>query len=794
MLIDHINRTERVEKLRKHVLRIPEICLERGYLMTESYKETEGEPAVIRRAKALKKILGEMTIAIDEGELIVGRTTSKLRGGPLVPEVAWEWYLEELETLSTRQYNNYAPLSSAEKAQMKEFLPYWKGISMSERFSAEVPKDALKLHHVIAEAGGHAVNNIYQGHISVDFEVVITKGLKWIQEKIDKELLQLNLTAIQDFEKYKFLKAATISLEAVSSFSGRYSKLAGKMSSLEKDPIRKKELELIAKRCGWVPYHPARNFYEALQSVWFVYVAMMIEGPSYGIGFGRPDQFLYPFYKKDIEEGRLTREEALELIALFYVKINSTVIPISLAAASSFGGHPLAANITIGGITKNGKDAVNELSYLFLEAEKSVGLSAEDLIIRVHRNNPDAFVIKACEVAKVLQGKLKFLSDETTVQQLLVEGKPAEYARDYIITGCNTPSVPGFSQDVPGALFNLPLMLELALNNGVSRITGEQIGPQTGDPRKFESYGDVWNAYKKQVEALFPVVILFRNTDDMLYGRYTPTVFQSTLVHGCIEKGLDITNGGTTPYLGHSISLSGAPNVGDSLAAIKKVVFEDKCVTMGALIDALDRNFDGEEEILSILKCAPKFGNDEDYVDSIVDDVLIHGSNEAAKYKGIAGSSTAVAAGIVSGDVPMGKMVGALPDGRRSGEPLAEGGISPYQGRNLSGPVATYRSVAKLNHLKLTGGSVLNMRFNPDVLKDQKNIRKFASMIRVFCETGGALVQFNIVDTETLKNAQKHPEQYNDLLVRVATYSAYFVELSTELQDDLINRMEFGLE
>jgi choline trimethylamine-lyase len=787
-----IERTERVEKLRNQVLQVPELCLERGRLMTESYMETEGEPDVIRRAKALKKILNEMTIGIDAAELIVGRTTSKTRGGPLIPEVAWEWYLEEIDTLSTRQWNKYAPLSDEEKKLMKEFLPYWKGKSISERFCASVPQEVLKLNHLILEAGGHGVNNIYQGHISVDFEEVLNKGLNGIKNKILLEMKLLNLARIADYEKYQFLQASTITLEAVSELALRYAQLARQKAAEEKNLSRKKELDQIAVCCEHVPSNPARSFHEALQSVWFVYVAVMIEGLSYGIGFGRPDQFLYKYYKDDLSSGKITDKEVRELIALLYIKINSTIVPVSLAAAASFGGHPLAANITVGGIDKNGRDAVNELSYLFLDAEKDVGLSAEDLIVRIHKNNPNTFVVKACEVAKTLQGKLKFLSDETTIQQLMADGKPVDYARNYVITGCNTPSVPGYSQDVPGALFNLPLMLELALNNGVSRITGEQIGPKTGDPGEFKTYEDVWEAYKIQVETFLPIVILFKNVDDQLFADFTPTVFQSTLVHGCIEKGLDITNGGTAPYLTHAISLSGAPTVGDSLAAIRKTVFEDKAISMPGLIEALDKNFQGEEKILSILQRAPKFGNDDDYVDSIVNDVLMHGSEEAAKYKGIAGSSTPVAAAVVTGDVPLGCVVGALPDGRKSGEPLSEGGISPYQGRNVSGPVATLRSVSKINHLKLTNGSVLNMRFNPDVVKDEDKVRKFASMLRVFCETGGALVQFNIVDTDTLKDAQRNPDKYKDLLVRVATYSAYFVELSTDLQNDIIARMEFG--
>jgi formate C-acetyltransferase len=390
-----------------------------------------------------------------------------------------------------------------------------------------------------------------------------------------------------------------------------------------------------------------------------------------------------------------------------------------------------------------------------------------------------------------MRGKLKFISDDTVIQQLLSFGIPIDYARDYIITGCNCPIVPAFSFDISGVAVNLPLMLELALNNGVSRLTGEQIGPQTGDPRKFTSYDEVWNAYKKQVEDLSPIVCLFRNVDKQLFAEFTPHPFQSSLYHGCIEKGLDITNGGTAPYMVHTVSLAGAPNVGDSLAAVKKAVFDEKKITMSRLIDALDKNFEGEDEMLYILEGAPKFGNDNDYVDTIVNDVLMHGSNEIKQYPSFAGAKSSTCAVAVTANVPLGQRVGALPDGRKAGEPLAEGGIAPYQGRNVSGPTATMRSVLKINQVKLSSGSVLNMRFNPVVLQGEAKMRKFSTLVRTFCETGGSLVQFNIVDTDTLRDAQRHPERHRDLLVRVATYSAYFVELSPDLQNDIIARMEF---
>jgi len=781
----------RVSKLKEKVLHVtPEVCLERGYWMTESYKETEGEPPVIRRAKALKKILEEMTIGIEDGELIVGKATSKARGGPLLPEVQWGWYLKEMDTISTRDWDRFAPLTEEDRAKMKEFLPYWKGQSLYEKWHAMCPEYALNLVHKINSASVYCINNMHLGHLGIDGKVV-TKGLNGIKKEVDERIAKLNLADLKDFEKFQFLSAVNITLEAVPNFAKRYAELARSLAEKETDAQRKAELEKIAEMCEWVPANPARSFYEALQSVWFTYIALLIEAWAYGVGLGRPDQYLYPLYKKDIEEGRITKEEARELIELLFIKLNGLLTPQGSEMVRSFAGFAIWANITLGGVTKDGRDAVNELSYLFLDAEENMKLMSEDLVIRIHKNTPDAFIIRACEVLRSLRGKFKFVSDEMTTQQLLRDGKPIEYARDYIMTGCITPTIPGFSHDLPGGPFNLPLMLELALNNGAARLSGEQIGPKTGDPRKFKSYDEVWDAYKKQLETLLPVAVMLRNADRRLYAEFCPTPFQSAFYPGCIEKGVDITGGGTGPYMSHAIMAAGAPNIGDSLAAIKKFVFDDKKITMDRLIDALDKNFEGEEEILHMLNSAPKFGNDNDYVDSIMCEIFDHFSNEMTKYESLPGVVASSAALTITSNVPLGLVVGALPDGRRAGEPISDGGVSPAQGRNVSGPTATMRSVSKIDHAKLTGGSVLNMRFNPDALKDEAKIKKFASLIRTFFETGGPFVQFNIVSTDTLRDAQKHPENHRDLLVRVSTYSAYFVELSPELQNDIIARLEF---
>lgn len=781
---------ERINALREEMLVPPELCVLRGYYMTESYKETESDPQVIRRAKAIKKILENLPVAIDDKELIVGRASSKRRGGLMTPELNSSWQDLELELISERDIDTFAPVSEEDKKIVKEFMPYWKGKSLFDKWKARIPEDVLKLNNFVQGGGAFCGNNQYYGHSSASYEIIINKGIKGIKEEVNEELSKIDITDMDQFKKYDFLTSMNIILDAVTAFAEKYADLAESMAEKETDANRKAELELIAKTSRWVPFNPARNFYEAVQSMWLAFVVVMVEGIGTGNGFGRVDQYLYPFYKKDIEEGIISDDTVRKLIQMLYINCNGVVLPYSTQGARFFAGLTLGANFVLGGVTPEGKDAVNELSYIFLDAEKEVALNSEDIIVRVNKKTPNSFVIRACEVAKALNGKIKFHSDETIIQQLMHDGKPVELARDYSITGCNTPTVPGHSLDIPGGMVNMPLLLEFALNNGVSRVTGLKLGIETGDPRKFTSYEEVWNAFKTQVEKLIPAAVLFRNVDKELFPEYLPIVFQSSLYYDTIKKGLDCTDGGTD-YATYAITLTGTPNVADSLAAIKKVVFEDKKITMDTLIDALDKNFEGYDDVLQMLSKAPKFGNNIDYVDSLVDEVISAGYDVVSKKKSYKGAVSNCCAGAVTSNVPLGFIVGALPDGRKAETPLSEGGISPYQGRNISGPTATMMSVAKLDHTKITNGSVLNMRFSPEALKDADKIKKFASMIRTYCELGGYLVQFNIVSTDTLRKAQKEPQKYKDLLVRVATYSAYFVELPPELQNDIINRMEF---
>ena len=782
--------SRRVQMLRGRIIDAqPEVCLERAWWMTESYKETEGQPEIVRRAKAFDKIMSEIDIRIDDGELIVGSPISKLRGGPVLPEIQWEWYLKEMDTISTRDWDRFAPLSPADKEKMRQFLPYWKGKALYDRWRAMCPADSLALVNVIAAGPANCIHDASLAHAGINGDM-ISRGLARVREDVKNELSKLNLALKDHFEKYLFLNAALISLDAVMKYARRHARLARDLAKNERDNQRKLELERIASICEWVPENPARNFHEALQAAWFLYVALITEAWGYGYGFARADQYLLPFYSKDMEEGRLTRDEARELIELLYIKLNALCTPHGDEVVKIFGGFAIWANFTLGGVTSEGRDAVNDLTYLFLEAEESVHLMSEDLVIRIHKSNPDRYVHRAVEVLKGLKGKFKFSGDEIAIQQLMRDGKPLEYARDYTMVGCITPTIPGFSQDLPGSLFNLPLMLELALNNGIWRLTGERIGVETGDANRFASYEDVWEAYKKQVEALIPITVMLRNADRKVYTEFCPTPFQSLMYASCIRKGIDVASGGTLPNASQGLMIAGAANVADSLSAIKKLVFDDKAATMERLAEALAGNFENDPVLLRLIGTCPKFGNDDDYVDTIMCDLVNHFVGEASKYHYFNGLKPTTGILTITSNIPLGSLVGALPDGRKAGAPFADGGISPCQGKNVSGPTSTMRSVSKIDHIKLSGGCALNMRFDPAALQNESKMKKFGQLIRTFFETGGSFVQFNIVDTETLRNAQRNPEQYKDLLVRVSTYSAYFVELSKELQDDIIARME----
>lgn len=784
-------RTLRIEKLRQPMIETPSICVERAKYMTEIYKEWDYLPAVLVRAKAMENVFTKMNVRIDEDELLAGWPTSKARGGAFLVELHSKWLLDELDSVQDRKWEKYQPLTEEEKHLVtEEIMPYWLGKTCFEKWEGEVPEEYAKKENLVQSSGGYVRSGHHHAHIAANYPFILKNGLNATIKDLERRRAQVDLSKPGSIEKYNFYDAAITLQKAVITLSDRYASEAEKQADLEKNEKRRAELLQIAANCRKVPAEPATTLYEAVQAIWMIYICVLIEGWGAGMTLGRPDQYLMPYYEHDIANGILTRDQAKEIISCLLVKLNSAINLEEGFLAAAFSGYPVMCGLTIGGVTPEGNDAVNEMTYIFLDSEEEVGLTAEDIVVRFNRKNPETYCVRACEVARNLKGKLKFVGDETTIQAMLYNDIPITYARDYISTGCHNPSVPALSHDGGGIVFDYVMPLELALNNGRMRQTGELIGLETGDPREFKTMEEVMDAFEAQYEYMLNISFLYKYVDMKLLAENAPCTLVSSFMDSCLERGMDIYNGGTNPYATHTTGLCGAVNVGDSLAAMKKVVFEDKKITMAELIDALDANYEGYEEVRYLLQKAPKFGNDDDYVDFLLRDVLAR-SCDYSKGKTIYKDRKCSTACLgMTANLGFGALLGATPDGRKAGEPLSEGGISPHQGRNVNGLTATLNSVAKLDQVKLSNGSILNVRVTPGAVKTPEGLRNFTRMVRTFFEDGGNLAQFNFTDNETLRAAQREPDKYRDLLVRVATYSSFFVEISPELQENIILRNE----
>lgn len=786
-----MKRSERVERLRQRAITTPAVCLERAKYYTESYRNTEALPTVLRRAMAVSHVLDRMHIRIGEDELIVGCHTGKVRGGMWLPEVNGGWLLDELDTVQDRVWEKYQPLSQEEKELARELFSYWQGCTLADQWRALVPQEFLEVENIV-QSGGYAENCHYPGHFCLDYRRVVELGLEASIRDLDRRIEGLDSASADDLPKIHFYQAARLVQQAVIRFAERYADLAEQQAETA-SPERRAELLEIARICRRVPAKPAGSFREGIQGCWLMSIAAMIECCGAGVSLGRCDQYLYPLYRHDLDRGVLTRDEAKDLMSMLLIKMNDVTMLQAGFLQVGFSGYPVMQGLTIGGVDLDGQDAVNELSYLILDAEEEVGLTSEELVIRVSGQNPQSYLERACEVARNLSGKLKFVSDDSTIAALVQFGLPERAARDYISCGCHCPMVPAVNQISAGVIFNYPLMLELALNNGIHRQSGRQLGPRTGDASQFTSLEEIEDAFEQQFEALYRPAMAFKNADMYLYDTQMPCPLISSFYGSCLERGDDFFHHGIDPYAGHVTGICGLPNIADSLAAIQQVVFQDRQATMGQLLQAMEANFEGYDQLLRQLKAAPKFGNDLDQVDLIARRVLRRTSEYVCRQHTWNGRRCAIGCIGMTVNIPYGEILGAMPDGRLAGEPLSEGGISPHPGRNVSGITAVLNSVAKMDHDWLENGSILNVRIAAGACATPDKLSKLAMLVKVFCQKKGSLIQFNFTGTETLLDAQKHPERYKDLLVRVATYSSYFVELSTALQDNIISRTAMDL-
>jgi formate C-acetyltransferase len=788
----------RVERLKNAILSsVPEIDAERAVLVTKAYQETEHLPMIIRRAKALEKILNEMTIVIRDDELIVGNQTVKPRSAPVFPEFSCKWLLDELDSLPKRTGDVFL-VSEETKATLREVLKYWDGKTVNEYAASLMPtpvKDAMNAG--VFTVGNYFFNGV--GHICVDYAKVLQKGFKGIAEEALEEAKKLDITNPDDHKKLQFLNAVVITSNAAINFAKRFAAEARRLAAIEKNPQRKAELEKIAENCEWVPANPARSFYEALQSFWFVQLIIQLESNGHSISPMRFDQYMYPYYAADIASGKITKEEAQELLDCLWVKFNDINKVRDEGSTKAFGGYPMFQNLIVGGQTPDGRDATNELSFMCLEATAHVRMPQPSISIRVWNKTPEELLLKAAEVSRIGLGMPAYYNDEVIIPALVNRGLTLEDARDYGIIGCVEPQKMGKTEGWhDAAFFNMAKVLELTIYNGECpndctkcsvKCSTKQLGPKTGEFTSFKTFDEFMEAFRQQMAYFVKLLVIADNAVDLAHAQKAPLPFLSSMVADCIKRGKSLGEGGAI-YNFTGPQGVGVANVGDSLAALKYLVYEQKVISPVELKEALQKNFEGKEDLRQILLTrAPKYGNDDDSVDLLAREAALIYCREVEKYTNPRGGHFQPGLYPVSANVPLGAMTGATPDGRLAGTPLADG-VSPASGRDLEGPTAAVTSVAKLDHHIASNGTLLNLKFHPAALAGESGLRNLASLVRTFFDQKGLHVQFNVVSKDTLLDAQRNPERYRSLVVRVAGYSAFFTALDKAIQDDIIARTE----
>ncbi len=792
--------TLRTQQLRQlYLSHTPNICVERSELVTASYQETEAQPPVMRQAHAFDKVLSEAPLWILDGELLVGNIASRPRGAFLFPEFDQTWLEGEYDTIATREGDPWQ-LSEEDKTRLKDCMDYWRGNNLAAICDALTPdlvRQAEENTFAIATMG--KVGGI--GHVAADFEGVLARGLNGHIEQAQQHLDSLDISMPEDFEKVHFLQAAIIADKAVIKWTRRFAELALERAATCKDQDRKRELEEIAEVCQWVPANPPRSFREALQAVEFIFAAVQIESNGVSIGVGRLDQYCLPFLQRDIESGVITQEQALELLECLWLKLAESNRACPELLTTNHTGYPFWVQVTIGGQTEDGYDATNELSYLILDATTNMQIADPTLSARIHKRTPEKFLMKCAEAVKTHGGGLPALfNDEVVIPSQLanVPGMSKEDAYDYCVIGCSEIAIGG--RGTEGFAYqgwSGGRVLELMMA-GTDPFTGAPLTFGVGDMLQWKNTDEMMQAFRDQVRLFAKSMFMQLLPLLEAHTRYTPCPYLSSVTQDCIGRGQAYYEGGA--LYGNGVlntCIVGIGSLGNSIAAIKKLVFDDQVLSMAQLKHALETNFaDGSTaptgaEVQRMCLGAPKYGNDDPYVDNITKDCLNTMVKELRQYKTGIGGRYQATISPVSVHVVYGMLCGATPDGRSAGTPLSEG-CSPAQGSDVNGPTATVKSVGNLEHINLAQGTIFNMRMHPAAMATKAGMMKWANLVRTYFDLGGWEIQFNIVDAETLKAAQKNPEEYKNLVVRVVGYSAFFVELGKAVQDDIISRTEHG--
>lgn len=780
---------ERIEALRQNYINAkPSISYERARIWTESHKKTEGEAVSIRKAKAFKATCEQLEVNIFSKELIVGAIGEFRKCGILTPEFSWTWVDKEMDNFHKRVQDPYIMTDEQRKFVRENIFPYWKGKSLEEAFLAQLPKECAK---VVIDTGFVDNDSKWRqaaGEITPDYaDVLFKKGFGGIIKEAKAHISKLSLASLEDIKKIEFYNSIILTSEGIIIFANRYAEKAKTMAKKETDSIRKNELLKIHEICKKVPENPPTTFYEAIQFLWFTQVGGIISENPLALNLGRFDQYMYPYYKSDIEKGYIKKDEAFELIEALWLKLSEWVWTISANTADFFAGYNQFQNLTVGGKTRAGKDATNDLSFMCLKATEEVKTHQPGLSVRIQQDCPSDFLAAVTHLVSKGTGFPAIHNDNAGYQMLINAGYEPEDARDWSNCGCVVPHFRKTGEWTSAVNINFTAALEFALNEGKSRISMKKIGLDEKAPSKFKCYEEVEDAFYRQFDNLIKHSITATLLAQKLHKEMVPRPFLSSCIEACIEKGKDLTDSGAKYNLGPVLTGIGLAVTANSLAVIKKLVFEDKFITMEELMQALDSNWEGYESLRQVALSLPKYGNDIEYVDDIAIKIANHYYKEGHKYKDINGNNFNTAFMGISNYLPTGKVVGATPCGRKAKEPLSEG-VSPFAGSDTSTPLAAMRSAAKINQDVHSGGTLLNLRLNEDLVNTKRGQSNLGAMIQAFFSLGAFHVQFNTISTETLLKAQSNPKDYKDLLVRVAGYSTQFVNLSKAMQDAIIAR------
>lgn len=783
--------TPRIEAIRQNYVNAkPQISTQRARIWTESHKATEGKPVAIRRAQAFYDCCDRLEVHIFDGELVVGAIGEFRKCGILTPEFSWLWVDREMDSFATRPQDPYLMTDEQRAFVRKEIFPYWKGKSLEEAFLARLPEDTRKIGVDTGILDNDSKWRQAVGEITPDYQdVLFKKGFGGIIREAQDHISKLDPTDPKDLEKKDFYESVLLTSKGIIRYANRYAEAADKMAATEKDPVRAAELRQIAANCRRVPENPPESFYEAIQFLWFVQVGGILSENPLSLNPGRFDQYMDPYYEADLQKNAITPDFAQELIDALWLKYSEWVWTISANTADYFAGYNQFQNLTVGGKTREGRDGTNPVTFMALKATEEVKSHQPGLSVRVHADCPKEFLDGVTHLVSKGTGFPAIHSDSVGYQMLINAGYEPDDARDWNNCGCVVPHYRKTGEWTAAVNMNFGSALEYALNQGRSLMTGEKMGLDEKPAGTFASYEEVEDAFYRQFDNLCRHAIILTVEAQRLHVEMVPRPFLSSCIEHCMESGTDLSKGGAKYNIGPVITGIGLAVVANSLAAVKKLVFEDKVCDMATLAKALQADWVGYEDLREQAKAAPKYGNDDDYVDSIAQKLANHFYHEIHQYKDIFGSPFLTAFMGISNYIPMGRVLGATPDGRKGGEPSSEG-VSPFVGTDTSTPLAAMRSTAKLNQEVHSGGTLLNLRLNPELVATKRGQANLGAMIQTLFSLGAFHVQFNCISSDTLRDAQAHPENYKDLLVRVAGYSTQFVNLSKSMQDAIIARTE----